>query len=58
VKGKCKYCGKVLKDIANIRCDACDEVWQDGVNFGVSEIENKIRLAVRMLLEFTKCDGI
>ena len=49
MEGKCKYCGEVLKDKSNIRCDICNDAWQDGVNYGVDTIKEKLRTAFGVL---------
>ena len=49
MKGECKYCNNVLKDKSNIRCDICNEAWQDGVNHGVDSIKKELRMAIGIL---------
>jgi len=49
MKGKCKYCGEVLPDVANIRCDNCDRAWQEGREHGIASIKEDIGRALRFL---------
>lgn len=49
MKGKCKYCNKVLADITNIRCDNCDEAWHEGMEAGKDEVKDDIRRALQFL---------
>lgn len=48
-KGKCRFCRKII-DQANIRCDKCDLVWQDGLELGKQEIKREVSEKIKSLL--------
>ena len=50
MKGKCKYCGKELPDIANIRCDQCNKAFNDGMKLGSEILQEKIKMAVKLFM--------
>lgn len=50
--GKCLYCEKEIEE-GCIRCTVCDNAWQAGRDFGVSEHRDKLRTVTRHLLELS-----
>ena len=55
MKGKCKYCGVELPDIANIRCDKCNRAFQEGMDLGNEMLKEDVGNAVKLLLS---CAGL
>ena len=51
-KQKCKYCD--TKVIDRLRCDTCDFIWNDGVEFGKNLIKFELRNMKNKLLNLMK----
>jgi hypothetical protein len=54
MKGQCEFCGKELLDKANIRCDNCDRIWNDGVEFGKIQAEGTMAESLNVIFSVYK----